>query len=118
MSVTLMSSAIDASPRNDTLVSVRHLSKKFTVSTTLFGRPASSLSAVDDVSIEIKRGETVGLVGESGSGKSTLARLLLRLIPATSGEVYFDGVNVLAASHQELSTLRQKMQIVFQDPFG
>jgi oligopeptide/dipeptide ABC transporter ATP-binding protein len=103
---------------SDTLLSVRHLSKRFPVATSLFGRPAGFLSAVDDVSIEIRSGETLGLVGESGSGKSTLARLLLRLIPATSGEVFFEGVNVLAVSRQQLATLRQKMQIVFQDPFG
>jgi oligopeptide/dipeptide ABC transporter ATP-binding protein len=117
--MSAMPAVAGAGPQpSDTLVSVRHLTKRFPVTTTLFGRPAGFLSAVDDVSLAVGRGETLGLVGESGSGKSTLARLLLRLIPATSGEVYFDGVNVLTVSRRDLAALRQKMQIVFQDPFG
>jgi len=73
---------------------------------------------VDDVSLTIERGETLGLVGESGSGKSTVARMLLRLVQPTSGAVTFDGTDVLGASHTEMRRLRRRMQIVFQDPYS
>jgi peptide/nickel transport system ATP-binding protein len=74
--------------------------------------------AVDDVSLDIHAGETLGLVGESGSGKSTLGRLILRLIEPTSGSIVFDGTDVLTASSRDLRRLRREMQIIFQDPFG
>jgi len=74
--------------------------------------------AVDDVSLDIHEGETLGLVGESGSGKSTLGRLILRLIEPTSGAIFFDGIDLLRANGSELRRLRRDMQIIFQDPFG
>ncbi|MBS1800647.1 MAG: ABC transporter ATP-binding protein [Acidobacteria bacterium] len=73
---------------------------------------------VDNVSFAIARGETLGLVGESGSGKSTVGRMLLRLIEPTSGEVRYDGRNLLTVSASELRVLRRRMQVVFQDPFA
>lgn len=73
---------------------------------------------MDDVSLDIEVGETLGLVGESGSGKSTLGRLVLRLIEPTSGAVHFEGRNLLEARSTELRRLRRHMQVVFQDPFG
>jgi ABC-type glutathione transport system ATPase component len=73
---------------------------------------------VDRVSFAIARGETLGLVGESGSGKSTVARMVLGLIPPSSGRVYFDGQEVMSGSSADLRTLRRRMQPVFQDPFA
>ncbi len=90
------------------LVSVRNLTKTFD------GR----VRAVDDVSLDIHAGETLGLVGESGSGKSTLGRLILRLIEPTSGTITFEGRDVSALGGSELRKLRREMQIIFQDPFG
>src|SRR5208283_735366 len=81
-------------------------------------RRAGKIRAVDDVSLDIHEGETLGLVGESGSGKSTLGRLILRLIEPTSGTIVFDGVDLLKANGSELRRLRRDMQIIFQDPFG
>ena len=82
------------------------------------GRRPGEVRAVDDVSLEIQKGETLGLVGESGSGKSTLGRLILRLIEPTSGTIQFDGRDLLRAGRSELQRLRREMQIIFQDPFG
>ncbi|MFY9647123.1 MAG: ATP-binding cassette domain-containing protein [Terriglobales bacterium] len=101
------------------LVEVRNLTKIFDLAESAFGgRRSGEVRAVDDVSLEIQSGETLGLVGESGSGKSTLGRLILRLIEPTSGAVWFDGVDVRSASGAELRRLRGDMQIIFQDPFG
>jgi ABC-type glutathione transport system ATPase component len=101
------------------LLEVRNLTKIFDLSESSFGgRSAGEVRAVDEVSLDIHAGETVGLVGESGSGKSTLGRLVLRLIEPTSGAVLFDGVDLLKANRSELRVLRRHMQIIFQDPFG
>lgn len=101
------------------LVEVRNLTKVFAPSANLFGgSPRRGVRAVDDVSLSIERGETLGLVGESGSGKSTLVRLILRLIEPTAGTIYFDGCHLMAASGRELRRLRRHMQIIFQDPFS
>ena len=76
------------------LLEVRHLKKHFPAKKDFFGRPVSFLKAVDDVSFKIEKGTTLGIVGESGCGKTTLGRTILRLQPATDGEVYFDGVDI------------------------
>jgi len=89
------------------LVEARNLSKVY-----------GETRVVDDVSLTIRRGETLGLVGESGSGKSTIARMLLRLVEPTAGAVRFDGVDVLAANKAELRAMRRRMQMVFQDPYA
>jgi ABC-type glutathione transport system ATPase component len=100
------------------LVEVRNLTKVFPLGESVFGRARGEVRAVDDVSLDIHQGETLGLVGESGSGKSTLGRLILRLIEPTAGSVKFSGHDVLSAGGKELRALRRDMQIVFQDPFG
>jgi len=100
------------------LLEIRNLVKVFPTGTSPFGGARGEVRAVDDVSLDIHAGETVGLVGESGSGKSTLGRLALRLIEPTSGSVQFDGLNVLAAGSTAMRRLRREMQIIFQDPFG
>lgn len=92
----------------DLLVQARGLVKEY----------GAGARVVDDVSFEIRRGETMGLVGESGSGKSTVARMLLRLIEPTAGEVRYGGVDLLAAGSSKMREMRRKMQIVFQDPFA
>jgi peptide/nickel transport system ATP-binding protein len=89
------------------LLEIRDLTKQFGVHT-----------AVDQVSLDVHEGETLGLVGESGCGKTTLGRMVLRLIEPTSGSVRFDGRDVLTASASEMRKLRRDMQVVFQDPFG
>lgn len=94
------------------LLVVKDLTKHFEVK----GR--GKLHAVDGVSFTVERGETLGLVGESGCGKSTTGRLILRLIPATRGEVLFAGENVLKAGPQRMKVLRRKMQMIFQDPYS
>jgi peptide/nickel transport system ATP-binding protein len=99
------------------LLEVRHLVKEFPRRSGVFGR-ADPVRAVDDVSFTIDEGETFGLVGESGSGKTTTGRCILRLIEPTSGEVTFDGRDVLKLSRADLRRARRDMQIVFQDPYS
>ncbi len=104
------------------LVEARGVSKHFVVADNLArrlrGRPAESLKAVDDVSLAIMRGETVGLVGESGCGKSTFGRVLLRLYEPTAGHIYHNGVDILAHDARATRELRTRMQIIFQDPYS
>ncbi len=101
------------------LVVVRNVIKIFDLAESPFGgRSGGQVRAVDDVSLAIHEGETLGLVGESGSGKSTLGRLILRLIEPTSGTILFEGIDLVRANGSELRRLRRDMQIIFQDPFG
>ncbi|MFY9951297.1 MAG: ATP-binding cassette domain-containing protein [Candidatus Sulfotelmatobacter sp.] len=102
------------------IVEIRNLTKIYSQGESALGgkRRGGEVRAVDDVSLDIEAGETLGLVGESGSGKSTLGRLILRLIEPTSGSIRFGGRDLLAASHGEMRRLRGDMQIIFQDPFA
>lgn len=99
------------------LLSVKGLTKHFNINNSWFSKPML-LHAVDDVSFDLVRGQTLGVVGESGSGKSTLARLLLKLIPATSGEVTYLGRNILPLKERQCAYLRKDMQMIFQDPYA
>jgi oligopeptide transport system ATP-binding protein len=100
------------------LVEVTDLVKHFPVRGGILQRTIGLVQAVDGVSFEIRRGETLGLVGESGCGKTTVGRLLLRLIEPTSGTIMFDGKDITAVRGAALKPYRRRMQIIFQDPYG
>lgn len=100
------------------LLEVTDLNVWFPVLGGVFRRRVGDIKAVNGVSFSIQPGQTVGLVGESGSGKTTVGRALLKLIPATSGSVKFDGQELLPMSEREFRPLRKEMQMIFQDPFG
>ncbi len=102
----------------DDLLVVRNLVKYFPIHAGILSRHVGDVRAVDGVDFSIKRGETLGLVGESGSGKTTAGRVLLRLTPATRGEVLFEGRDVLKESKNDMRSLRKEMQIIFQDPYA
>lgn len=100
------------------LLEVKNLCTWFPVVGGVFRRKVGEIRAVDDVSFTIGAGQTVGLVGESGSGKTTVGRTILKLISATSGNVRFDGREILPLAENEFRPLRREIQMIFQDPFG
>ena len=100
------------------LLSVRNLSTWFPVYGGVLRRKTGEIKAVDGVSFDIEPGKTVGLVGESGSGKTTVGRTLLKLIPATSGQVLYEGRDILPLGEAEFRPMRKDLQMIFQDPFG
>jgi peptide/nickel transport system ATP-binding protein len=101
----------------DVILDIRHASKFFPIKTGLFGR-TRQIRAVNDVTLDAKRGETLGLVGESGCGKSTLGRLVLRLDDPTSGEIHFENVDLARLNRGEMIAVRKRMQVIFQDPYS
>ena len=105
-------------PDPDALLEVRHLKKYFPANKDFFGRPKAFVKAVDDVSFKIRAGTTLGIVGESGCGKTTLGRTILRLQPATEGEIFFAGRDINKLKTAEMNALRPQMQIIFQDPYS
>ena len=100
------------------LLEVQNLKKYFPIKKGVFSKTIGHVKAVDDVSFQIKKGETLGLVGESGCGKTTIGRSLLRLIEPTEGKVIFEGKDVTEMKHEELKKVRKDMQIIFQDPYS
>jgi oligopeptide/dipeptide ABC transporter ATP-binding protein len=105
-------------PKKEILLEVQHLSKFFPIKGGLLGKQIGAVRAVDDVSFSIKRGQTLGLVGESGCGKSTLGKTLLRLIEPSAGQIIFDGTDITQLDNQGMRRMRQKMQLIFQDPYA
>lgn len=102
----------------DVILQVSDLTKKYSTSSGKFGTTKKEVLAVDHVTMQVYRGETLGVVGESGCGKSTLGRIITHLLEPTSGEIYFEGEDIFAKKGARLRELRQKMQIVFQDPYA
>ncbi len=102
----------------DTLIDIRGLKMYFPVTAGVFRRKVADVKAVDDVNLTIRRGETLAVVGESGSGKTTLGRAILRLYKPTAGEVWFDGTDLAQLSAGRLKPYKQRMQIIFQDPYS
>jgi len=100
------------------LLQVKGLKKYFPVTKGLLKREVARVKAVDGVDFVINKGETFGLVGESGCGKTTVGKLILRLLDATEGEIFYDGINICTLNKKEMRKLRQDLQIVFQDPYG
>jgi peptide/nickel transport system ATP-binding protein/oligopeptide transport system ATP-binding protein len=100
------------------LLEVKNLKTYFPVLGGVLRRHVDDVKAVDDVSFTVDAGTTVGLVGESGSGKTTVGRTILKLTPATSGQIFFDGKEILSMSEGEFRPLRREVQMIFQDPFG
>jgi peptide/nickel transport system ATP-binding protein len=113
-----MAAPVLPTSNKETLLEVTNLKKYFPIKGGLLRRTVASVKAVDGVSFTVRRGETLGLVGESGCGKTTTGRTILRLEEATSGEVIFEGQDVLKASGGQMKNLRRDMQIVFQDPYA
>lgn len=102
----------------DALVRVENLRKHFPISYGLFDKKKSFVRAVDDISFDIEKRETVGLVGESGCGKSTVGMATLRLIEPTDGKVFFDSEDILQLDREGLRAIRKEMAIIFQDPYS
>jgi peptide/nickel transport system ATP-binding protein/oligopeptide transport system ATP-binding protein len=111
-----MTSVAASGPEN--ILSVRAVKKHFDVRKGLLAKKVGNVYAVDGVSFDIARGETLGLVGESGCGKSTVGRLVLRLLDLTAGEVHLKGVNISELTRSEILPHRREMQMVFQDPYS
>jgi oligopeptide/dipeptide ABC transporter ATP-binding protein len=107
-----------SAPSTDAIIEVEHLTKRFPAVSGVFARRGGEVHAVEDVSLSVRRGETLGIVGESGCGKSTTARLMLKLLEPTAGTVRFDGRDITNLSPRAMRPVRRDMQMIFQDPYS
>lgn len=114
----MMDTLTKDSKAKEVLLEVRNLKKYFPVHRGFFGGKKLYVQAVDDISFQIYKGETLGLVGESGCGKSTAGRTIIRLYESTAGEIIFDGAEISKMSENELKPFRKRMQMIFQDPYA
>lgn len=103
---------------NSPILEIKNLTKKFVLETDIFGKPTKELLAVNNVSFEVFKGETLGLVGESGSGKSTISRLITQLINCNSGLMQYKGISLQSLNRRELQEFHKNVQIIFQDPYS
>ena len=103
---------------NEVLLKVENLKKHFPIYRGVFQRQVGAVHAVDGISFDVKRGETLGLVGESGCGKSTTGRTILQLYKPTAGQVFFEGSDLATLKHEEMRFMRREMQMIFQDPYA
>lgn len=104
--------------KNPVLLEIKNVKKYFPLEKSIFGTVKSHVKAVDGVTLNVRKGRTLGLVGESGCGKTTLGRTLLRLVEPTEGEIFYKGTDITKLSKKDLRNLRRKMQIIFQDPYA
>jgi peptide/nickel transport system ATP-binding protein len=109
---------VEASVRSEPILDIRHTAKFFPIGGGFLRGPAKLVKAVNDVSLQIMPGETLGLVGESGCGKSTLGRLVLRLDDPTAGEIVFEGNDLAPLTRSQMTDVRKRMQVIFQDPYS
>jgi len=109
---------MQADDQNRPLLKVRNLRVEFAIKSSIFSRQKSSVKAVDGISFDIKRGETLGLVGESGSGKTTAALAIARLLDASGGEVNLNNIDLFQLENEDLRKARTKLQFIFQDPYS
>ena len=100
------------------LMKIRHLTKEFKIKSKRIGAKPQILHALNDVSLDVYEGETLGIIGESGCGKSTLGRTIIQLHKATSGTVEYQGKNLFELKGQDLKTMKKDIQMVFQDPYS
>ncbi|MEO9177062.1 MAG: oligopeptide/dipeptide ABC transporter ATP-binding protein [Gaiellales bacterium] len=103
---------------SDAIIEVEHLTKRFPAASGVFQRGKGEVHAVEDVSLRVMRGETLGIVGESGCGKSTTARLMLKLLQSTAGKVIFNGQDITKLGGRAMRPIRREMQMIFQDPYS
>jgi peptide/nickel transport system ATP-binding protein len=108
----------EVSAQQPVLLEIKNVKKYFPLNTSIFGKVNSWVKAVDDVTLSVRRGRTLGLVGESGCGKTTLGRTLLRLIEPTDGEIVYNGTDIVTLNREHMRAMRRKMQIIFQDPYA